>query len=98
MDEPDTLRGSPSLGRVKELDELKDNGFSEAERIALEGSVWRKLDRWVLPVCTIFYLLSFLVCFVQIYCLHHSNCRGPVGQEQHLKRPRSWIADVLRHV
>lgn len=84
MNQPETLRGSPTLYKVKGLDELKDNDFSDAERIVLEGSVWRKLDMWVLPICTIFYLLSFLVCFPQVYCFHYSNCRGSVGQEQRL--------------
>ncbi|EIW85122.1 MFS general substrate transporter [Coniophora puteana RWD-64-598 SS2] len=27
---------------------------------ALERIAWRKMDRWVLPICTVFYLLSFL--------------------------------------
>lgn len=27
----------------------------------LERTVWKKLDLWVLPVVTIYYLLSFLV-------------------------------------
>jgi hypothetical protein len=27
----------------------------------LERTVWRKLDIWVLPIVTLFYLLSFLV-------------------------------------
>ena len=62
VDEAETPHGSPTL-KMKELDELKDIGISEAERIALEASVWWKLDRWVLPVCTMFYLLSFLVRF-----------------------------------
>lgn len=60
--EPDTMHGSHTPDRVKELDEPKDDEFSETERAAFEGSVWTKLDRWVLPICTIFYLLSFLVC------------------------------------
>ena len=60
---PGTLRDSSTPDRAKELDELKNDEFSEAERVAFEGSVWRKLDKWVLPICTIFYLLSFLVCF-----------------------------------
>ena len=27
----------------------------------LEKTVWRKLDKWILPVVAMFYLLSFLV-------------------------------------
>ena len=59
----ETLRNSSPPDRAKELDELKNDEFSEAEHVAFEGSVWRKLDRWVLPMCTIICLLSFLVCF-----------------------------------
>lgn len=62
MDELETSRGSTALFRAKELNENRD-GYSEVERVALEGSVWRKLDKWVLPICIVFYLLSFLVCF-----------------------------------
>ncbi|KAG2754910.1 MFS general substrate transporter [Suillus brevipes Sb2] len=43
---------------MKEVDRFEE--FSDAEKARLEGTVWRKLDRWVLPVCTMFYLLSFL--------------------------------------
>lgn len=28
---------------------------------ALEKIVWRKMDKWILPVVAMFYLLSFLV-------------------------------------
>ncbi|EGN93249.1 hypothetical protein SERLA73DRAFT_189773 [Serpula lacrymans var. lacrymans S7.3] len=59
----DTLKGSPSPVHTMKGDgdhELKDYEFSEADVAALEGTVWRKLDRWVLPICTVFYLLSFL--------------------------------------
>ncbi|KAN0077099.1 Major facilitator superfamily domain containing protein [Tylopilus felleus] len=59
MDELETSRGSTALFRAKELNENRD-GYSEVERVALEGSVWRKLDKWVLPICIVFYLLSFL--------------------------------------
>jgi hypothetical protein len=27
----------------------------------MERTVWRKLDAWILPIATMFYLLSFLV-------------------------------------
>jgi hypothetical protein len=30
----------------------------------LERTVWRKLDIWILPVVTLFFLLSFLVSLV----------------------------------
>lgn len=35
---------------------------NEAKQGELERYVWLKLDLWVLPVVTMFYLLSFLVC------------------------------------
>ncbi|KAG1812832.1 major facilitator superfamily domain-containing protein [Suillus subaureus] len=57
----ETLHGSPSSDMsdtMKDVDHFEE--FSDAEKTLLEGTVWRKLDRWVLPVCTIFYLLSFL--------------------------------------
>jgi hypothetical protein len=38
----------------------EEEGLSQAERAALEGIVWRKLDRWILPLCTSFFLLAFL--------------------------------------
>lgn len=65
ISEPKASYGSPTLDRSesKNLDQLKNDEFSETERVAFEASVWRKLDRWVLPLCTMFYLLSFLVRF-----------------------------------
>lgn len=59
----ETLHGSrgsssPDPSALKEADHFE--GISDEDKIRLEGVVWRKLDRWVLPVCTIFYLLSFL--------------------------------------
>lgn len=48
---------------MKDLGELKpeEDGFLQAEHAALEAVVWRKLDRWILPLCTSFFLLAFLV-------------------------------------
>ncbi|KAG9311746.1 major facilitator superfamily domain-containing protein [Chiua virens] len=48
---------------IKDLDELgPDSSFewSSSERADLEAVVWRKLDRWILPLCTGFFLLAFL--------------------------------------
>ncbi|KAG1735936.1 major facilitator superfamily domain-containing protein [Suillus paluster] len=58
----DTLHDSPSTGTSlkEEIDHINNTEISDDEKAHLEGTVWRKLDRWVLPVCTIFYLLSFL--------------------------------------
>jgi hypothetical protein len=55
----DTLHISPSSDTTKDVDHFEE--ISDAEEVLLERTVWRKLDRWVLPICTIFYLLSFLV-------------------------------------
>jgi sugar phosphate permease len=54
----DTLHISPSSDTTKDVDHFEE--ISDAEEVLLERTVWRKLDRWVLPICTIFYLLSFL--------------------------------------
>ncbi|KAG0698169.1 major facilitator superfamily domain-containing protein [Suillus ampliporus] len=56
----ETLHGSPSPDSLKEVDHLNYEEISDNEKARIEGTVWRKLDRWVLPVCTLFYLLSFL--------------------------------------
>jgi hypothetical protein len=61
--EDTTLHGSQPPDSLKEVDHpsLDSQEISDVEKIQLEGIVWRKLDRWVLPIATIFYLLSFLV-------------------------------------
>ncbi|OJA15235.1 hypothetical protein AZE42_07981 [Rhizopogon vesiculosus] len=56
-----TLHGSSlSPDSLKEVDQFDGQEMSAAEKARLERIVWRKLDRWVLPIATIFYLLSFL--------------------------------------
>ncbi|KAH7889364.1 major facilitator superfamily domain-containing protein [Phlebopus sp. FC_14] len=60
MDNVETSPVPSVQGHAKELDKFQGEEFPEAERIALEKAVWNKLDRRVLPICTIFYLLSFL--------------------------------------
>lgn len=71
MCKPEDSRGSPSLDRVgKKLEKRTADELSGAERVALEQVVWRKLDRWILPLCTIFHLLSFLVCFTVTLAVH----------------------------
>ena len=51
----------PDMKDASELTPAEES-LSQAERDALEGIVWRKLDRWILPLCTSFFLLAFLVC------------------------------------
>lgn len=43
------------------LDEFKEE-LPEAKRAVLDSIVWRKLDIWVLPLCTGFFLVANLVC------------------------------------
>ncbi|KAL4067942.1 major facilitator superfamily domain-containing protein [Scleroderma citrinum] len=45
---------------MEEFKQLDQDGFSTEQERTLEGVVWRKLDRRILPICTMFYLLSFL--------------------------------------
>ena len=42
---------------------LKREELSQAGRAALDDVVWRKIDRWVIPLCTTFLLLAVVVCF-----------------------------------
>ena len=57
----ETFHYSPALQDTKDLDELKPTR-EESGRAALERIVWRKLDAWILPLCTSFFFLAFLVC------------------------------------
>ncbi|KAI5993258.1 major facilitator superfamily domain-containing protein [Pisolithus albus] len=41
------------------LEKPDQDDLHEKDRAVLEGVVWRKLDRWVLPMCTAFYFLAF---------------------------------------
>ncbi|KAF7298351.1 MFS domain-containing protein [Mycena kentingensis (nom. inval.)] len=62
-----TLEKTPSRASSDPEKNVVDSASSDAgtespvvDNPALEGRVWRKLDVWVLPVVTLFYLLSFL--------------------------------------
>ncbi|KAF8434512.1 major facilitator superfamily domain-containing protein [Boletus edulis BED1] len=51
----------PTLhGSVNDFSKLKEEELSQADDAPLEGIVWRKIDRRVLPLCTIFFLLAAL--------------------------------------
>jgi hypothetical protein len=50
-----------TTSRISQADEKYDDSASDATDSTLERTVWIKLDRWIIPVITIFYLLSFLV-------------------------------------
>ncbi|KAG8216449.1 major facilitator superfamily domain-containing protein [Butyriboletus roseoflavus] len=61
MDTAGALHYSSTSQDIKDVSELKHGEeFSQAERAALEGIVWRKLDIWILPLCAGFFFLSFL--------------------------------------
>ena len=62
MVEPGVSHWCPTSYDMNDVAELKQEELSQAERAGLEGIVWRKLDRWILPLCTSFFFLSFLVC------------------------------------
>ena len=78
---------------MNDVAELKQEELSQAERAALEGIVWRKLDRWILPLCTSFFFLSFLVCLQTRShdMLKYKQC---VGQDQHWECACGWLADI----
>lgn len=64
MDKAGALHYSSAVHDTKDLSELKpaEEELSQDELAVLEGRVWRKLDTRVLPLCTGFFLLAFLVC------------------------------------
>lgn len=41
------------------LNKPGQGGVSEQDAAILETVVWKKFDSWVLPMCTVIYLLSF---------------------------------------
>lgn len=87
MDEAEELHYSSISHDTKDLSELKlpaVDELSKAERAALEGIVWRKLDTRILPLCTGFFLLSFLVCLSNQFQAGHAQVRkmyrtGPIS-------------------
>ncbi|KAF8122705.1 major facilitator superfamily domain-containing protein [Boletus edulis] len=48
----------PTSHDVNDLSELKEEVSSQDKPAALDRTVWRKLDIWILPLCTAFFLLS----------------------------------------
>jgi hypothetical protein len=54
-------------------DALDIESFNE-DRLQLEKTTWRKLDMYILPIATMFYLMSFLVRFVFYSLTKHSSC------------------------
>ena len=58
MVEPAVSHLCPASLDIKDLGELKEKGLSQDELVPLDGTVWRKLDRWILPLLTSFFLLD----------------------------------------
>lgn len=56
---------------VRDLSKLEEKGFSQDELVPLDGTVWRKLDRWILPLLTSFFLLDAVVSFSTWF---HARC------------------------
>ena len=53
----------PTSDGMNDLGDLKEEELSQADRVALDGIVWRKIDMRVLPLCASFFLLAAVVCF-----------------------------------
>jgi MFS family permease len=58
MIEPSVSHMCPTSHDVNDLSELKEEVSSQDKPAALDRTVWRKLDIWILPLCTAFFLLS----------------------------------------
>ncbi|KAI9568126.1 major facilitator superfamily domain-containing protein [Boletus coccyginus] len=56
----DVSHWCPTSHDIKDLSESKEKESTQDERVALDRTVWRKLDRWILPLCVGFILLSSL--------------------------------------
>jgi len=83
---------------IEDLSELKEEELTQDERVALDRTVWRKLDRWVLPLCAGFILLSSLVCFDLVSGLMFLKCRQCIGQGQHRVCACGWLATITEYV
>jgi hypothetical protein len=53
--------GAERTSEIFQEDEKNNDAAGGMTDVILERTVWHKIDRWILPVITIFYLLSFLV-------------------------------------
>lgn len=47
---------------INDLGKLEEREFQPTEQTVLDSIVWRKLDTWVLPLCTGMFILSILAC------------------------------------
>ncbi|KAJ7845270.1 major facilitator superfamily domain-containing protein [Mycena olivaceomarginata] len=52
--------GAERTSEIFQEDEKNNDAAGGMTDVILERTVWHKIDRWILPVITIFYLLSFL--------------------------------------
>lgn len=62
MSKPGASPRCPTSYDTNDRNEVKEEELSQDERAALEATVWKKFDIWVLPLCTNFFLLATLVC------------------------------------
>ena len=75
---------------MDDLGDVKDGELPLAEHTALDGIVWRKLDRRLIPLCTGWFILAVLV---------SPLTRAPdvlqswmyVGQDQHREFTYRWL-------
>jgi hypothetical protein len=58
MVEPGVSHRCLSSHDMNGLSEVKEGELPEDERVMLDGTVWRKLDIWILPLLTSFFLLD----------------------------------------
>jgi hypothetical protein len=63
MVEPGVSHRCLSSRDMNGLSDVKEEELSQDERVVLDGTVWRKLDRWILPLLTSFFLLDAVVSF-----------------------------------
>jgi hypothetical protein len=61
MVEPGVSHRCLSSHDMNGLSEAKEEELPEDERVMLDGTVWRKLDIWILPLLTSFFLLDAVV-------------------------------------
>lgn len=61
-----SIAGAEKLPAHDDVDNLSAKTFDPQSDAELEKTVWRKMDMWILPVVSIFYLLSFLVSSIHL--------------------------------
>jgi hypothetical protein len=67
-------------------------GLTSSSIKVMERTVWRTLDLWILPVASMFYLLSFLLS----PCHFLFRCRLGIGRPIPKSRSDSQLSAVFR--